>query len=115
MASLEKNGRSNIDEQSLSAAHDVDYIVDLEDTSHSLGGEGDGAGGHEERLHNVFLQDVGDCALSHVYPSCFFSLSVPERAESCYMSNVHSAQGSNLFLNSVTVEIGLSPAFSANV
>ena len=89
MASLEKNGRSNIDEQSLSAAHDVDYIVDLEDTSHSLGGEGDGAGGHEERLHNVFLQDVGDCALSHVYPSCFFSLSVPERAKSCHMSIQH--------------------------
>ena len=63
-----KNDRSNIDEQSLSAAHDVDYIVDLEDTSHSLGGEGDGAGGDEERLHNVFLQDVGVCAVSHVNP-----------------------------------------------
>ena len=49
-----------------SATRGVDNVVNLENAAHGLGGEGDGAGGDEERLHHVLLQDVGNGALSHV-------------------------------------------------
>lgn len=80
----------------LTSSHFKPRITLTEDTFHSLRGELDGAGGHEKRLHNVFLQDVGVCTLTHVNPSCL--------KKSRVMSYVHSTQGLNLFLNSVTVD-----------
>ena len=54
------------DAGSSSATRGVDNVVNLEDAAHGLGGERNGAGGDEERLHHVLLQDVGDHALANV-------------------------------------------------
>ena len=59
------------------SSHHVDNVVDLEDGADSLGGEGDGAGGHQQRLHHVLLQDVRDSALPHVDSGRLLSLRVP--------------------------------------
>ena len=52
----------------------VDDVVDLEDGPDALGGQGDGAGGDEQRLDHVLLQDVGDASFPHVDPSRLLSL-----------------------------------------
>merc|ERR1719391_1144790 len=62
---------------SLLAAHDVHYVVNLEDASDSLGGKGNGACGDEKWLDYIFFQDVGDCSFSHIDPCCFLSLGMP--------------------------------------
>ena len=59
------------------SSHHVDDVVDLENGADRLGGEGDGAGGHEQRLDHVLLQDVRDGALPHVDAGRLLSLGVP--------------------------------------
>ena len=56
------------------ATNGVDNVVNLEDTAHGLGGERDSAGGDEEGLDHVLLQDVGNGALPHIDPSRFLAL-----------------------------------------
>ena len=56
------------------ATNGVDNVVNLEDTAHGLGGERDSAGGDEEGLDHVLLQDVGNGDLPHVDPSRFLAL-----------------------------------------
>ena len=54
----------------------VDNVINLEDASDSLTGQGDGAGADQKRLDNILLQDVGDGSLPHIDTSCFLSLGV---------------------------------------
>ena len=58
------------------ATDSVDNIVDLQDGAHALGGQGDGAGGDEQRLNDVLLQDVGDATFSHVNSGGLLSLQI---------------------------------------
>lgn len=39
------------------------HVVNLEDAADRLGGEGQSADRHQQRLHHQFLQNVGDTAL----------------------------------------------------
>ena len=64
---------------SLLAAHDVHYVVNLEDASDSLGGKGNGACGDEKWLDYILFQDVGDSSFSHIDPCRFLSLGMPAK------------------------------------
>ena len=58
------------------ATNGIDNIINLQDWPHTLRRQGNGAGGHEQGLHHVLLQDVGDAALSHIDAGRLLALGV---------------------------------------
>ena len=67
----------------------VDDVVDLEYGPDALAGQGDGGGGHQQRLDHVLLQDVGDGALADVDAGALVALGVPGEANSV-LANIHT-------------------------
>ena len=53
----------------------VDNIINLEDRTNTLRCKSDSAGGDEERLNHVLLQDVCDGSLSYIDPGSLLSLN----------------------------------------
>ena len=54
----------------------VDDIVDLENGPDRLGGQVDRGRRHEQRLHDILIEYVGDGALPHVDAGAFLALGV---------------------------------------
>ena len=54
----------------------VDNVVDLEDGPHRLGGQVERGRRHEQRLHDILVEYIGDGSLPHVDPAHFLPLGV---------------------------------------
>ncbi len=59
----EHSNRPLLQAKEAAGLSDVDNVINLHYAAHSLGSQGDGAGGHEQWLDDILLQNISDCAL----------------------------------------------------